>query len=209
MRANALKERWIDYAMVKVWGTAHLQGFLSSTKYRFQTTTGIILRMSDFENYGADNTTLRTIVSIPNLSNATLNVLLTGYKKISKEEVEGIKAMRKTMEVELTEKPSYWDRAEVIDRYGNHALTFRLIAERREGPRQSTKSKPQPLVLSLYEIEGNPFLTRYNTTVADLLAKEETKKQKACERRGKRRAVEMEGEDEENAEDEWCEGDNS
>jgi len=117
--------------------------------------------------------------------------------------------MRKTMEVELTEKPSYWDRAEVIDRYGNHALTFRLIAERREWPRQSTKPKPQPLALSLYEIKGNPFLTRYNTTVADLLAKEETKKQKACERRRKRRAVEMEGADEENAEDEWCEGDTS
>ncbi|KAI4700965.1 hypothetical protein J4E81_003929 [Alternaria sp. BMP 2799] len=117
-------------------------------------------------NYGADNTTLRTILSIPNLSNATLNVLLTGYKKISKEEVEGTKAMRKTMEVELTEKPSYWDRADVISKYGHHAFTFKSIAERREGPRESTKPKTQPLALSLYEIDGNPFLERYNTTVA-------------------------------------------
>ncbi|KAI4922039.1 hypothetical protein J4E90_000467 [Alternaria incomplexa] len=184
MRANALKERLMDFAMVK-------------------TTTGIILRMSDFEDYGEDNETLRTVLSIPNLRNSTLNVLLTGYKKITKEEVEGIKAMRKTMDVELTEKPSHWDRADVISKYGHHAFTFKLIAERREGPRQSTEPKTQPLALSLYEIDGNTFLKRYNTTVADLLAKEEIKKQKACVRRKKRRAVEMEGEDKENAEDSY------
>jgi len=203
MRANALKERLMDFAMVKVWGSAHLQGFLSTANHRFQTTTGIILRMSDFEDYGEDNETLRTVLSIPNLRNSTLNVLLTGYKKITKEEVEGIKAMRKTMDVELTEKPSHWDRADVISKYGHHAFTFKLIAERREGPRQSTEPKTQPLALSLYEIDGNTFLKRYNTTVADLLAKEEIKKQKACVRRKKRRAVEMEGEDKENAEDSY------
>ena len=188
--------------MVKVWGTAHLQGFLSTTKYRFQAATGVILRMSDFEDYGEDNKTLRTILSIPNLSNATLNVLLTDYEKISKEDVEGIKALRKTMAVELTDKPSYWNRADVISKYGHHAFTFKLIAERREGPRQSTEPKTQPLALSLYEIDGNPFLKRYNTTVADLLAKEEIKKQKACVRRKKRRAAEIEDDDKENAEDE-------
>jgi len=149
MRANALKERLMDFAMVKVWGTAHLQGFLSTTKYRFQTATGVILRMSDFEDYGEDYKTLRTILSIPNLSNATLNVLLTDYEKISKEDVEGIKALRKTMAVELTDKPSYWNRADVISKYGHHAFTFKLIAERREGPRQSTEPKTQLLALSL------------------------------------------------------------
>jgi bacterioferritin (cytochrome b1) len=157
--------------------------------------------MSDLEDYGETNQTLRKLLSISNLSNFTLNVLLNKNENVSEEQAQAIKALRKKMNIELTDHPSYWDRPDVIQEYGNHALTFKMIAERREGPTQSSKPKQQPLSLSLYQIEGNPFLERYNTTVTDLLNKEKVKSNQIA-RNKRKRAVEIADKEEDSVEEE-------
>ena len=99
MRANALKERLMDFAMVKVWGSAHLQGFLSTAKHLFQIANGLIVRVQDIENYGEDNETLRTMLSIPTLNNSPLDNFMSRNKNMSEEQVKGIKNMRNEVNV--------------------------------------------------------------------------------------------------------------
>ncbi|KAI4674912.1 hypothetical protein J4E81_011156, partial [Alternaria sp. BMP 2799] len=190
VRANAIKERLVDYVKVLLWNDADLQTFLSTTTYRFMTTIGVVIRMSHLEGYAEENQNLKDILSIPILSNDALHVLLKKNSKVSTEEARDIKAWRKRMNVQVTDDPTHWEKPEVVERYGNHALTFQMIAERRELPTQSDKPQQQPLSLSLYTIEGNPFLDRYNAEVSAILNKDKDKGNQTT-RKKRKQAIKM------------------
>jgi len=146
------------------------------------------VRVQDIEEYGADNNTLRKILSIPTLNNSTIDNFMSRSKSMNEEQIKSIKKMRNEVNIKVAKSHLWWDRADVISKYGPHAFTFKLMAKRYQDSKKKSRAKTNDKFASLPEDDKKALV--------------ESNKQKACAREKKRRAAEMEGEDKENAKDE-------
>jgi hypothetical protein len=172
--------------MVMLWKDTHLQSFLSSAQYLFQLSNGLIVKVKDIEDYGETNQTLRKLLSIPTLNHSTLDNFMT-RNKMSEAQVKSIKAMRSTVNVKFAKSHLFWDEPEAIAKYGNHALTYKLLAERHQAGKRESRVKTKEKTA--------------NTTVTDLLNKEKVESNQIA-RNKRKRAVEIAGKEEDSVEEE-------
>jgi len=176
VRANAIKERLVDYAMVLLWKDTNLQSFLSTAQYLWQLSNGLIVKTKDIKEYGEGNKALEQHLSIPTLNHSTLDNYMS-RNKLGDVLTKTIKAMRNKVNTPFAKAHLFWDKPEAIQKYGNHTQTYKMLSERHQEGKRVSREKTKEKNANL-PADEKKALTEHN-------------KQKAIERKKRKQATKM------------------
>ncbi|KAI4928325.1 uncharacterized protein J4E92_005810 [Alternaria infectoria] len=140
-RRYAFRERIIDFCQAKLFGHIHLPGFLSTTSYVFQLSTGSILPVKSLFEHKKGNDTIKDHFSGPTLDNGSLDKTMERITGLSVEQQLAIKAIRKSVNVKPADALSYWNRADVKLKYAGYIVTYVLLTTTWRNQKASTVSR--------------------------------------------------------------------
>ncbi|KAI4655321.1 hypothetical protein J4E93_000032 [Alternaria ventricosa] len=140
-RQYAFRERIIDFCQAKMFGRIHLPGFLSTTSYVFQLSTGSILPVKALFERSKGNDTIKEHFSRPTLDTSSLDKTMERIAGLSVEQQLAIKAIRKSVNVKLADALSYWNRADIKLEYAGYIVTYILLTTTWRNRKASTVSR--------------------------------------------------------------------
>jgi hypothetical protein len=147
-RNIAIRERLLDFASIIIHGDAPRQNFLSTCAWFFQTSTGLLMPITAFEDFTPENDTLSPYLSRPTLNLRMMDELIA-KSSVLKAKKKDIYNVRKKVNVKPLQAVSYWQRPEVSSIYGPYTTTYSLMSARYDNAKTIRRDKERARVAGM------------------------------------------------------------